>query len=169
MKSASRAGPASPWIERGHLDGLTVRVSLDSAGAPFMVDVMNNCGCYHFFLPQRERVKQIIPQPMATDAFVPRWLPADFPHKPLSLWINSGWHLVNHGAAENLPSSYKVYQLLPYESIEMLPRTGSTTASIFDAAGIAKNSSRIEPLILFSMGIPAIGSMRQRGHHAIKL
>jgi hypothetical protein len=31
------------------------------------------------------------------------------------------------------------------------------------------STERIEPLIFFSMGIPSIGSMRQRGHHAIEL
>jgi hypothetical protein len=40
---------------------------------------------------------------------------------------------------------------------------------MFDAKGIAVSTERIEPLIFFSMGIPSIGSMRQRGHHAIEL
>jgi hypothetical protein len=40
---------------------------------------------------------------------------------------------------------------------------------MFDPEGIAKGSGRIEPLIFFSMGIPSVGSMRQRGHHAITL
>jgi hypothetical protein len=40
---------------------------------------------------------------------------------------------------------------------------------MFDANGIAVGTERIEPLIFFSMGIPSIGSMRQRGHHAIEL
>lgn len=46
---SARDGPNSPWIERGPLDGLTVRISLDNDGLPFMVDIMNTCGCYHFF------------------------------------------------------------------------------------------------------------------------
>jgi hypothetical protein len=53
--------------------------------------------------------------------------------------------------------------------LEALPQEGSQTKSIFDAKGIVKGSERVERFILFSMGIPAIGSMRQRGHHAIEL
>jgi hypothetical protein len=52
---SSRDGPNSPWIERGPLDGITVRISLDPEGRPFMIDIMNNCGCYHFFVPSKER------------------------------------------------------------------------------------------------------------------
>ena len=40
---------------------------------------------------------------------------------------------------------------------------------MFDSRGIAKDTGRIEFLLLFPMGIPDVGSMRQRGHHAIKL
>lgn len=43
----SNNGKRSPWIERAYLDGITLRVSLDPQGRPFMVDVMNNCGCNH--------------------------------------------------------------------------------------------------------------------------
>lgn len=37
---SGRMGPNSPWIERGKLDGITVRVTLSSDGNPVMVDVM---------------------------------------------------------------------------------------------------------------------------------
>jgi hypothetical protein len=67
-------------------------------------------------------------------------------------------------AANNL-----VYRLIPYERIESLPRDQEMFESIFNPRGIAKNSWRIEPLIFFPMGIPDVGSMRQRGQHAIKL
>ena len=50
---SERAGQRAPGIERGHLDGLTLRVSLDEQGRPFMVDVVNDCGCYHFFAPEK--------------------------------------------------------------------------------------------------------------------
>jgi hypothetical protein len=57
----------------------------------------------------------------------------------------------------------------PYDQLEMLPRSENTYASIFNSRGIAKDSGRVEFLIFFPMGIPDVGSMRQRGHHAIKL
>lgn len=51
----------------------------------------------------------------------------------------------------------------------MLPHEDGRAESIFDARGVAKGSERVERFILFSMGIPSVGSMRQRGHHAIEL
>ncbi len=165
---SARRGAESPWFERGRLDGLTVRISLDPEGRPFMVDIMNNCGCYHFFVPDEDRVERILPLDFAIDAFVPRWLPAAFPDGRLSVHIKSGWHQVNHIAAMDLPSDYASYRLVPYEHLESLPRDGQQFESIFDSSGIVKYTPRIEPFIFFPMGIANIGSMRQRGHHAVK-
>jgi len=165
---SARDGPHSPRIERGRLDGITVRISLDTNGHPFMVDIMNNCGCYHFFIPLERRVQRILPSPQALDAFVPRWLPERFPERRLSIRVKTGWHQVDNIDAIRMPSELIPYQLVPYEQLEMLPQDGLRSESLFDSMGIAKNSERIEPLIFFPMGIRAIGSMRQRGHHAIK-
>jgi hypothetical protein len=165
----ARDGPNAPRIERGLLDGLTVRISLDLDGRPFMVDIMNNCGCYHFFVPRKARVKRILPAPMAIDAFVPTWLPDSFPNERLAVRINSGWHQVNHVEAGVAPLDFRPYELISYDRLERLPHADQTYESIFNSKGIAKNTGRIEPLIFFPMGIPDVGSMRQRGHHAIKL
>ena len=165
---SARNGPNSPWIERGRLDGITVRISLDSEGRPFMVDIMNNCGCYHFFVPAKDRVQRILPLPFAIDAFVPRWLPESFPQTRLSLRINSGWHQVDNVDTINPPPDYVPYRLVPYEQLEMLPHGGQQFESIFNSNGIVKNTGRIEPLIFWPMGISDVGSMRQRGHHAVK-
>jgi hypothetical protein len=48
---SARNGQKSPWIERGPVDGMTILISLDSYGRPFMVVMMNTCGCYHFVVP----------------------------------------------------------------------------------------------------------------------
>ncbi|WP_373501558.1 hypothetical protein [Desulfococcus sp.] len=166
----ARKGPGAPRIEHGILDGLTIRVSLDTAGSPFMVDVMNNCGCYHFFVPQQRRVLEILPQPGALSPFVPRWLPERFPEERLLLRVNSGWHQVVHlGTVSAAAGPTGFYGLLPYEALESLPRPDGTSENLFDPEGIAKGSERIEPYLFFSMGIPRVGSMRQRGHHAIRL
>jgi hypothetical protein len=61
------------------------------------------------------------------------------------------------------------YELIPYESLESLARADGRRESIFDAEGIAKGSGRVERFVFFPTGIPSIGSMRQRGHHAITL
>ena len=59
--------------------------------------------------------------------------------------------------------------MMAYDQLEMLPDSENNYKSIFKSSGIAKDSERIEYLIFFPMGIPDVGSMRQRGHHAVKL
>lgn len=166
---SERAGESPPWIEKGHLDGLTIRISLDDQGKVFMVDIENNCGCYHFFVPQEERVEKVLSRPLRFDSFVAQRLPAIPSGERLGIRINSGWHQVQRlipvgHVADSIP-----YALMPYDVLETLPHGDGQTASIFNSKGIAKSSERIERFILFSMGIWAIGSMRQRGHHAIEL
>lgn len=165
---SGRQGPHAPWYEHGHLDGLTFRVSLDRNGYPFMVDVMNNCGCYHFFMPNQKRVERAILVSGGADPFVPAWLPNEFPEKRLHARINSGWHQVENLKAGNKPAHSVTYRLIPYAVLENLPRSENRTESIFDSRGIAKGSERIEPILFFPMGVPEVGAMRQRGHHAIK-
>ena len=164
----ARNGPRSPAIERGPIDGLTVRVSLSPAGSPFMVDIMNNCGCYHFYVPRKERVQEIRPVPMAIDAFVPTWLPDSYPRERLVIRLNSGWHQVENIDTDSISAISTFYNLMAYHQLETLPRDGHANESMFTSKGIGKNSERIEPLIFFPMGIPDIGSMRQRGNHAVK-
>jgi hypothetical protein len=166
---SERAGERPPGIEKGRLDGLTVRVSLDGQGNVFMVDVQNNCGCYHFFAPQKERIDQVLTRPLMFDAFVTQWLPIRPAGERLGVRINSGWHQVQRLISVRESPNSSSYTLMPYAILEALPHQDGHTESIFNSNGIAKGSERIERFILFSMGIPSIGSMRQRGHHAIEL
>jgi hypothetical protein len=165
---SGRAGKRPPWVEKGHLDGLTARISLDDQGGPFMWDVMMDCGCYHFFAPEKERVERIISKPFQFDPFVPQWLPAMAPEKRIGIRIMSGWHQVQRLIAVEEAFDSIPYELVPYHTLEALPE-GDRTKSIFDVKGIVRGTERVERFILFSMGIPSIGSMRQRGHHAIEL
>ena len=87
----------------------------------------------------------------------------------MAIRINSGWHQVVHLRAEKESSGFLPYRLLAYDQLEMLPHPENSYESIFNSRGIAKNSERIEFLIFLAMGIPDVGSMRQRGHHAVKL
>lgn len=166
---SKRSGPKAPWLERGTLDGMTMRITLDSKGGPIMMDIMNNCGCYHFFVPNEEKVERVIDDVYIQDAFAPTWLPEEFPDSRIHLFVNSGWHQVEHIDTGDLPFDTVNYQLLPYDILESLPRANGGRESVFDQRGIMKGSSRIEPFFFFSSGIPSIGSMRQRGHHAIKM
>jgi hypothetical protein len=164
---SARAGKRAPWMERGRLDGLTVRVSLDGKGKPFMVDVINNCGCYHFFVPDEGRVRAKIPQPSGLEPFVPQGLPKIPSGERFGIRVNSGWHQVERILPARETAGSIAYELVPYEELESLPREEGREESLFDSQGIAKGTERIEPFIFFPMGIPSVGSMRQRGHHAV--
>lgn len=163
----SRSGPLSPGIERGPLDGLTVRITLDAAGKPFMVDIMNNCGCYHYYVPRQQMPLKIVTPAGEIEPFVPRRLPASYPEQRLKLRVVSGWHQVVYLNPDLKPARREAYRLMDYDRLEMLPREDQGFESMFNDRGIAKNSPRMESLIFFPMGITDIGSMRQRGHHAI--
>ncbi len=164
-----RAGDRAPWIEHGRLDGLTLRISLDSEGRPFMWDVMHNCGCYHLFAPKRARVEHIIPRDFAVDPFVPAWMPEIKEGDRPMMRVMTGWHQVEGLLAASIPGDFAPYDLIPYGELESLARGERERVSLFDVSGIGKETGRIEPYIFFPMGIPSIGSMRQRGHHAILL
>ena len=167
---SGRYGENAPRIERGPLDGATFRITFDPDGAAIMVDIMNNCGCYYFYVPRKERVADINATSDGLYPFVPSWLPDGFPDRRLSLRINSGWHQVQKVfTRQNLPADALTYELRPYDELEALPHPAGGTESVFTPAGIMKDSSRIEPYIFFSMGIPKVGYMRQRGNHAVKL
>lgn len=128
-----RAGKRSPWIERGHLDGLTVRISLDARGHPFMVDVMNNCGCYHFFAPKKERLDRVVSKSFGLPPFMPQWFPEVSPGKRLGIRVNSGYHQVERMLASEIPPDSIAYELVPYAILETLPREGDRAESMFDA------------------------------------
>ena len=166
---SERAGKNAPWIERGPLDGITYRVTLDPTGDVAMLDVMNSCGCYFFFVPKKESVAKIINKPGEIAPLVPTWMPSQFPQKRLLLSINSGWHQVQGIMTDEDAPIMQSYTLIPYSLLESLPREDGQNESVFTPAGIMKDSWRIEPYIFFSMGIEKIGYMRQRGHHAIKM
>ena len=165
-----RYGPYAPRLEHGPLDGLTLRISIDlKSGEPVMMDVMNSCGCYYFYVPPKQAIDKIVDFTIEPDPLVPTWLPAEFPEKPIQVFINTGWHQVQKVYAQELPQKLTTYDLIPYDQLESLSKKYGQHESVFDELGLMKDSYRIEKYLLFSSGIHSIGYMRQRGHHAVKI
>ncbi len=158
---SERRGPTVPWYEQGFLDGFTYRVTLGDTGLPMMIDIVHNCGCYHFFVPNKSRVKALKPAATEFGNQVPSWMPNTFPDQPISLMVSSGWHMVDHVGTLNTKADTRKYKLVPYSDLEAL--------NIFNAKAIVKGSQRLEPLFLFPMGVPDIGAMRQRTHQPTRL
>jgi len=167
--NSGRLGELTPWYERGDMDGLTLRVTLDRSGIPVVVDMMNNCGCSHVFIPNRNGVQQVKAVDMGLDPVTPADLPDGFPSRRLSVRINSGWHQAQHIDLFKEAEKQISYNLVPYRELESLPKEDGTFESMFDQRGIGKGTERVEPYFFFPMGIPEVGAMRQRGHHPTAL
>ncbi|WP_321532443.1 hypothetical protein [uncultured Desulfuromonas sp.] len=164
-----RYNGASSWIERGHLDGITLRYTLDRNGRPVMVDLINNCGCYYGMVPdadyfdlenlkdtdKRDQILQTLPHQAQRQRLL-------FTFSPRHLLLNARMATKENGTEQH-------YQLRPYEELELLPIENGAFTSLFDERGIVPGTKRIEAGLLFSMGIPEVGSMRQRGHQPITL
>jgi hypothetical protein len=164
------AGKETPWIERGYLDGLTTRISLDAQGRPFMIDVMKNCGCYQLFAPEKERFQGAVSRRFKPDLLIAQWMPVVPPGKRLGVRVSSGWHQVERLLATEPPPDPIRYQLLPYDVLETLPYDNGETKSMFNQKGVVEDSKRgKEEILLFSMGVSSVGSMRQRGRHPSEL
>jgi hypothetical protein len=150
---SERAGENAPTIEHGPLDGLTLRFTFNTDGVVIMADVMNSCGCYHFFIPARQRVAEVIKRENQLEPLVPAWLPRDVPNERIDLMVNSGWHQVQHVGTEKPDRGRKLsYRLVPYATLESLPTAEGTRDSAFTPEGIMKDSWRMEPYIFFFHG-----------------
>ena len=158
---SARKGPTVPWYEQGFFDGFTYRVTLGETGTPMMIDLVHNCGCYHFFVPNKSRVKALKPTATEFGNQVPVWIPDTFPDRRIALTVSSGWHMVDHVGTPKVQTNMRIYKLTPYSDLEAL--------NIFNAKAIVKGSQRLEPLFLFPMGVPDIGAMRQRTHQPTRL
>lgn len=165
----AREGQLTPWFEKGFLDGFNYRVTLNENGTVITADVVYNCGCYHFYIPNKEKIESVIPASFEFDAMVVDWLPAKYPESRLSMKINTGWHQVERVGSYPPKEKQIIYNFIPYEELESLAYRPGQNKSIFNPEGIVFGTERIEPYLLFSMGIPEVGAMRQRGHQPTKL
>ena len=165
---AGRDGESVPWFERGWLDGITYGVVLDPQGSPLMISTMNNCGCYLQFYPKTGRVAEVIDKPYNPDVLVPQEHQLLLPGERTVVTITSGWHQVVRITATATPTEQQ-YLLKPYAALESLPLADGRTRNLFDERGIVVGTERAERFFFFGMGIPSVGSMRQRGHQPVTL
>lgn len=155
----------------GALDGVIVRITLDTEGRPILLDTIHACGCYHLFFPSsRLRTRPGAP----TDeewAFAPATLPDAAPPARLVVRIASRTHYVL-GVAATAPGQARqsgdaAYALVSEDELRRLPVQGTaTTRSLYGPDGLVAGTERGERFLFWPMGIASAGAMRQWGHHA---
>jgi len=155
----------------GVLDGVIVRITLDTEGRPILLDTIHACGCYHLFFPSA----RLRPRPGApTDeewAFAPAGLPEAAPPSRLVVRIASRTHYVlGVGAAESpqaLRAGATPYARANEDDLRRLPVQGTAaTRSLYGPDGLVAGTERGERFFFWPMGIASAGATRQWGHHA---
>lgn len=189
---AARPKTSSFDLYGGDLDALVWRVTLNSQGKPVLYDSIHACGCYHLlFLPQGTAIdiRKIEGEKPLSFMLPPPHVASSTSNNytTVRLKIDSGSHylidatLTNENAntsandntiagamdhADNQSTEFDRYTLQPYQQLLMLP-TPVGHRSLFGEDGIIAQSSRLERFVLWPLGVPNAGAMRQAGTHAI--
>jgi len=154
----------------GHLDGITWRVTLAPDGTPLLYDAMHNCGCYHMAFPVpglRPRQQQGFWQ---EPLLVPTRAPLLEDDERIRLRIEHGTHYLQVVEAVSMdgPATRheRHYRFDDYAVLRSLPGDRAGRRSLFNARGLVPGTERLERWLLWPMGVPEPGAMRQWGTHA---
>ena len=152
-------------IAAGQIDGITWRVTLSAEGTPLLYDAMHNCGCYHQFFPTEHLRLRAQAREAAEPVLVPQAIPAA--ETPV-IRIRSADHFIIRIDSGAHAESTIPYMLQDYDTLRSIPVAGTAnTRSLFRPDGIVSGTQRLERFVLWPMGVPNPGEMRQWGHHAI--
>lgn len=151
-------------IQGGRLDGITWRVTLGPDGRPLLYDSMHNCGCYHMFFPvppmrlragfDRRLEPPLVPQPGPALAAGMRTV----------VRVAHGTHYLERVYTAGDPRGAH-YRFEPLGTLRSLPYADGRR-SLYRPDGIVAGTDRAERWLIWPMGVPAPGAMRQWGHHA---
>lgn len=152
----------------GHLDGITVRVTVGLDGRTLMYDAMHNCGCYHMYFPPQGGLRAQTPSPRNEEALlIPRTVAPASMGQRIALYIAATSHYIEDVRMQTPSPGDDVYALLPAEELRALPAPTGGTKSLFGPDGIVAGTQRRERWLLWPMGVIEPGAMRQWGHHAV--
>jgi hypothetical protein len=152
----------------GRLDGLIWRVTIAPDGRPMLYDSIHPCGCYHLFFPVPPTVLKDRPiNDPGEGTAVPTAAPALGPNQRMVLHVGSGNHYLRALSAADTdafgPSRYKFASM---DALRSLPLPTGGTWSLYGPHGMVTGTDRGERFLLWPMGIPNPGAMRQWGTHA---
>ncbi len=149
----------------GHIDGITWRVTLGADGRPLIYDAMHNCGCYHMFFPASKlRLKAMDEDVFEEAPLVPQFAP-EWNENRLVLRVESKTHYLQRVSVAKTVKGL-TYSLSDYDQLRSMQYDIDSRKSLFAWDGLVRGTERAERWILWPMGIPSPGAMRQWGQHA---
>ncbi|MDD1622489.1 MAG: hypothetical protein LUQ11_13520 [Methylococcaceae bacterium] len=156
------------WLDiyAGRFDGLIWRVTLGMDGKPLAYDSIHSCGCYYQIFPgEGFRVAQ--PMDGSEPILSPMPILGPKPGESLVVTLSSRTHFIQ-GISEEAPESGSLtYGWRDYDDLRSLSLPDGRHRSLFDTDGLVPGSERPERFLLWPMGVPSAGAMRQWGTHAI--
>ncbi len=165
---SERPASGSLDILSGRLDGLIWRVTIAPNGRPVLFDSIHPCGCYHLFFPvPPTALKDHRVNDPGEGTVVPITAPSLGPDQRMVLHISSGDHYLRALSVSNAEGADPIaYKMRPMDDLRSLPLPNGGTRSLYNPKGIVKGTDRGERFLLWPMGIPNPGAMRQWGNHA---
>lgn len=153
-------------IYAGRFDGLIWRVTLKMDGQPLAYDSIHPCGCYYQIFPA-EGVRVVQPEDGSEPILTPTSILAHQPGERLLVKIAAGNHFISGIGTQQPTADAEQYGWLAYDVLRSLPMPNGGYQSLFDQDGLIPGSERSERFLLWPMGVPSAGAMRQWGTHAI--
>lgn len=152
-------------IYAGRFDGLIWRVTLRMDGQPLAYESIHACGCYYQIFPG-QGVKVVQPRDGSEPILTPTPILAK-PGERLLVKVAASKHFINGIATDTPAKDAKPYGWLDYDALRSLAMADGGNQSLFDEDGLVPGSERPERFLLWPMGVPSAGAMRQWGTHAI--
>lgn len=149
----------------GHLDGLIWRVTLAPDGEPLAYESIHPCGCYYTLFPAPGwRVR---PAPAGQEpVLAPHPAPRPAADERIVVRLESRTHYIA-GVASDAVTDFEALAPLPLDTLRSLPLRAGGRSSAFEPDGLIPSSRRPERFLLWPLGVPSAGAMRQWGNHAI--
>ncbi|GJL74279.1 MAG: hypothetical protein NMNS02_03850 [Nitrosomonas sp.] len=151
-------------IFSGRLDGLLWRVTLDTDGAVLIYDSIHACGCYHFFFPTDSLKLRPEAGRLPEPPLLPQLAPRLTSEEKIVIRVASGTHYIQKLYADTSSGQRMHWQ--EYQTLYAIPAAGNGRTSLFQTDGLVAGSERMERWLLWPMGVPSAGAMRERGRHA---
>lgn len=152
-------------IYAGELDSLIWRVTLKPDGNVLYYDTIHGCGCYHKVFPvargldpaNHEGDRPIFSRDLAPNAANGR----------VSLLLEPDTHYLVRVQSFKQEGELHRYRAVDADQLRQLPDRQGGIGSLYDQRGLVPASRRLERFLLWPLGVPSAGAMRQPGRHAI--